>query len=87
VGERFWIYRAGDGEDATTGSRRWILHGIFRMSASCYVKLRLQPFHDLHSHAFHHRVLDRVAEAGNGAVDRDKMALGCFGAVDTKPAQ
>ena len=28
-GERFWIYRAGDGEDAATGSHRWFLHGIF----------------------------------------------------------
>jgi protein ImuB len=29
AGERFWIYRAGDGEDASTGSQRWFLHGIF----------------------------------------------------------
>ena len=29
AGERFWIYRAGDGEDATTGSHCWFLHGIF----------------------------------------------------------
>ena len=29
AGERFWIYRAGDGEDATTGAHRWFLHGIF----------------------------------------------------------
>ncbi len=29
AGERFWIYRAGDGEDAATGSQRWFLHGIF----------------------------------------------------------
>ena len=28
-GERFWIYRAGDGEDAATGSQRWFIHGIF----------------------------------------------------------
>lgn len=28
-GERFWIYRAGDGEDRTTGSHDWFLHGIF----------------------------------------------------------
>jgi len=28
-GERFWIYRAGDGEDGATGSQRWFLHGIF----------------------------------------------------------
>ncbi len=28
-GERFWLYRAGDGEDAATGSHRWFLHGIF----------------------------------------------------------
>lgn len=28
-GERFWIFRAGDGEDAATGSHRWFLHGIF----------------------------------------------------------
>lgn len=29
AGERFWIYRAGDGEDPDTGSQRWFLHGIF----------------------------------------------------------
>jgi protein ImuB len=29
AGERFWIYRAGDGEDESTGSQRWFLHGIF----------------------------------------------------------
>ena len=29
AGERYWIDRAGDGEDAGTGSHRWFLHGIF----------------------------------------------------------
>lgn len=29
AGERYWIYRAGDGEDAGTGSHRWFLHGVF----------------------------------------------------------
>jgi protein ImuB len=29
AGERFWIYRAGDGEHEDTGSHRWFLHGIF----------------------------------------------------------
>lgn len=29
AGERFWIFRAGDGQDATTGSHRWFLHGVF----------------------------------------------------------
>jgi protein ImuB len=29
AGERFWIYRAGDGEHENTGSHRWFLHGIF----------------------------------------------------------
>lgn len=29
AGERFWIYRAGNGQDATTGAHRWFLHGIF----------------------------------------------------------
>ena len=28
-GERFWIFRAGDGENAATGSHRWFLHGVF----------------------------------------------------------
>ncbi|MBO0664434.1 DNA polymerase Y family protein [Jiella sp. MQZ9-1] len=28
-GERFWIFRAGNGEDAATGSQRWFLHGLF----------------------------------------------------------
>ena len=27
--ERYWIYRAGDGEHEATGSHRWFLHGIF----------------------------------------------------------
>ena len=29
AGERYWIYRAGDGEDAATGTHRWYLHGVF----------------------------------------------------------
>lgn len=29
AGERFWIFRAGDGEDTATGSHRWFIHGIF----------------------------------------------------------
>jgi protein ImuB len=29
TGERLWIYRSGDGEDAKTGSREWFLHGVF----------------------------------------------------------
>jgi len=29
AGERFWIFRAGDGEDTSTGSHRWFMHGIF----------------------------------------------------------
>lgn len=29
AGERFWIFRAGDGENAATGSHLWFLHGIF----------------------------------------------------------
>ena len=29
AGERYWIYRAADGEDAATGSHRWFLHGVF----------------------------------------------------------
>ncbi|MER9121456.1 DNA polymerase Y family protein [Mesorhizobium sp. M0954] len=28
-GERYWVFRAGDGEDATTGSHKWFMHGIF----------------------------------------------------------
>jgi protein ImuB len=28
-GERFWLFRAGDGEDAATGSQAWFLHGFF----------------------------------------------------------
>ncbi|SIT87038.1 protein ImuB [Pontibaca methylaminivorans] len=28
-GARYWIFRAGDGEDAATGSQRWFLHGLF----------------------------------------------------------
>jgi protein ImuB len=29
AGERFWIYRSGDGKDTGTGSHCWFLHGIF----------------------------------------------------------
>lgn len=28
-GERFWLFRAGDGEDGTTGSQAWFIHGLF----------------------------------------------------------
>jgi protein ImuB len=28
-GERYWIFRAGDGVDPETGSHRWFMHGIF----------------------------------------------------------
>ncbi|WP_320197420.1 Y-family DNA polymerase [Agrobacterium sp. rho-13.3] len=28
-GERFWIFRLGDGVDPNTGSHQWFLHGIF----------------------------------------------------------
>lgn len=29
AGERYWIYRSGDGEHSETGSHDWFLHGIF----------------------------------------------------------
>jgi protein ImuB len=29
TGERFWIYRSGDGVDTSTGSHKWFMHGIF----------------------------------------------------------
>jgi protein ImuB len=29
AGERYWIYRAGNGEDPETGSHLWYLHGVF----------------------------------------------------------
>jgi protein ImuB len=29
AGERYWLYRAGDGEDSATGSQRWFIHGVF----------------------------------------------------------
>lgn len=28
-GERFWIFRDGDGEDPDSGSQRWFMHGLF----------------------------------------------------------
>jgi protein ImuB len=28
-GERFWVFRAGDGENTATGSQAWFLHGFF----------------------------------------------------------
>jgi protein ImuB len=29
AGERYWVFRAGDGENTETGSHRWFLHGVF----------------------------------------------------------
>jgi protein ImuB len=29
AGERYWLFRAGDGEDQKTGSHKWFLHGVF----------------------------------------------------------
>jgi len=29
AGERYWLFRAGDGEDCKTGSQKWFLHGVF----------------------------------------------------------
>ena len=29
AGERFWIFRDGDGEDAASGSQRWFMAGVF----------------------------------------------------------
>ncbi|PDT15416.1 nucleotidyltransferase [Rhizobium sp. J15] len=29
MGERYWIYRSGDGIDPETGSHRWFIHGTF----------------------------------------------------------
>jgi len=29
AGERYWIFRSGDGEDSATGPLRWFLHGVF----------------------------------------------------------
>ena len=29
AGERYWLFRAGDGEDPATGSGRWFIHGVF----------------------------------------------------------
>jgi protein ImuB len=29
AGERFWLFRAGDGEDPNTGAQNWFIHGIF----------------------------------------------------------
>ncbi|MNW22813.1 hypothetical protein D3C71_2245350 [compost metagenome] len=28
-GERFWIFRSGDGEHTETGSQGWFIHGVF----------------------------------------------------------
>jgi protein ImuB len=28
-GQRFWLFRQGDGEDAATGTMQWFLHGVF----------------------------------------------------------
>ena len=41
AGERYWVYRAGDGEDPLTGSQRWFLHGDLRMSRPRYAELQV----------------------------------------------
>lgn len=28
-GERFWLFRSGDGEDPASGDLRWYVHGVF----------------------------------------------------------
>jgi protein ImuB len=28
-GNRFWVYRSGDGVDPATGTAKWFLHGIY----------------------------------------------------------
>lgn len=29
AGERFWLFRAGDGQDPDTGTQEWFVHGVF----------------------------------------------------------
>ncbi len=29
AGERFWLFRRGDGEIAATGDLQWFIHGVF----------------------------------------------------------
>ena len=29
AGERFWVFRRGDGEQPSTGDLSWFLHGLF----------------------------------------------------------
>ena len=29
AGERYWLFRAGDGENPATGSQNWFIHGLF----------------------------------------------------------
>jgi protein ImuB len=29
AGERFWLFRSGDGLDPATGAMRWFIHGFF----------------------------------------------------------
>jgi protein ImuB len=29
AGERFWLYRSGDGVEPETGNLAWFVHGIF----------------------------------------------------------
>ena len=29
AGQRFWLYRRGDGTDPATGDLAWFLHGLF----------------------------------------------------------
>jgi len=29
AGERYWVFRAGDGVDVATGTHQWFLHGVF----------------------------------------------------------
>ena len=78
AGERFWIYRAGDGEDAATGSHRWFLHGRVRMNAPRYVELQCTShFNFLRGASSCDELFAQAAKLGMEAlaiVDRNSLA-------------
>ncbi len=40
AGQRFWLFRQGDGENAATGDMQWFLHGIFGEGRTSFLKKR-----------------------------------------------
>ena len=78
AGERYWVFRAGDGEDPLTGSQRWFLHGNLRMICSRYAELQVTSYFSFLRGASSCEELFATAAAlgieALGIVDRNSLA-------------